>query len=92
MGCLNVDIRKLGEALALDVTKLGGMSVSASLYGEYLAPIVSEVGTHLNISCGIVCSLSDVFYLNVSPEEVQWITPDMGIVYNVMSNIDWTIE
>lgn len=57
MGCLNVDIRKLGEALALDVTKLGGMSVSASLYGEYLAPIVSDKGNHLKVSYGIVCDI-----------------------------------
>lgn len=92
MSCLNVDIFKIGEALSLDIAKLGGVEMTASLYGEYISPIISEIGQHLNVSCGIICSISDIFYLEVSPEDVVWITPDEGIIYNVHSNVNWFIE
>lgn len=31
-------------------------------------------------------------YLRVKPEEVQWITTDSPVVYQVESNEDWIIE
>jgi hypothetical protein len=46
----------------------------------------------LNITCGVVCTATEVKYLRVSPEEVQWITTDVGIIYTVTSNIEWKIE
>lgn len=52
---------------------------------------VSDVSNHLKVTCGIVCSIGDVHYLRVSPEEVQWITPDTGIIYTVESDTNWSI-
>jgi hypothetical protein len=46
----------------------------------------------ISVKCGIVCSLADVLYVRVSPQEVQWITEDEVIVYNVESNTNWIIE
>lgn len=46
---------------------------------------------HLKVKLGVVCSITDVKYVNVSPEEVVWITPEHGIVYSVDSNTDWII-
>lgn len=101
--CLSVDIRKasisldaniskIGDLLSFDVTKLGGIEAVASLYGSRILPMVSDMGAHLEVSCGIVCSLSDVFYLVVSPDEPQWITSDANVIYDVTSNVIWTVE
>lgn len=100
MSCLNVAIRKLGESLALMVKRIGGIAVEIHRCDitveihRYDKPIVvtaEDVGKHLKIACGIVCSVADLHYLRVSPQEVQWITPDEGIIYNVESDTDWII-
>ena len=80
--CLSVDIRKASNSI----------EGSVSLSGSCISPMVSEMGAHLKASCGIVCSLSDVFYLIVSPDEPQWITSDANIIYDVTSNVIWTVE
>lgn len=80
--CLSVDIRKASNSI----------EGSVSLSGSCISPMVSEMGVHLKVSCGIVCSLSDVFYLVVSPDEPQWITSDANIIYDVTSNVIWTVE
>lgn len=51
----------------------------------------SESNNHLHVHCGIVCSLGSKFYMRVSPTDIQWITPDCGIVYAVESNVNWEI-
>lgn len=61
-----------------------------------IVPISNIIVTpHINgisVKCGIVCSLADVIYVRVSPQEIQWITEDEVIVYNVESNTNWIIE
>lgn len=89
---LDVNISKIGDLLSFDIAELDGIEVRASLYGRYICPIISDYGSHLQVSCGIVCSLSDVFYLVVSPDEPQWITNDTSIIYDVTSNVIWTVE
>lgn len=44
------------------------------------------------VTFGIVCTRSEIALLEVSPEDVQWITLDMGVVYEVTSKVSWTIE
>ena len=44
------------------------------------------------VTFGIVCTRSEIALLEVSPEDVQWIYPDMGVVYEVTSRVSWTIE
>lgn len=44
------------------------------------------------VTFGIVCTRSEIALLEVSPEDVQWIYPDMGVVYEVTSKVNWTIE
>ena len=39
----------------------------------------------------VIWSAQIANYLRVSPSEVQWITPDQDIVYQVESNTEWTI-
>lgn len=44
------------------------------------------------VSVGIVCDRYEIAYLDVQPEDVKWIYLDMGIVYEVTSNVSWEIE
>ena len=94
MSCLSVTITNLSPSLHIGVGRLGGIEASVSRYDTPLSFDISDVfkNNHLKLSCGIVCSVGDVHYLRVLPHEIQWITPDMDVVYNVMSNTDWNIE
>ena len=102
MGCLNIVISRIGESPNLEVSKIGGaiakvtsitepLRVLASVVNEPLKILASSINERLNITCSVVCSLADLFYLNVSPEDVQWITDDIGIVYKVESNVKWIV-
>lgn len=91
MSCLNITIKKLGESLALMAKRIGDIAVEIHRYDKPIVVIAEDAGNHLKIECGIVCSVSDLPYLRVSPQEVQWITPDEGIIYNVESDTDWVI-
>jgi hypothetical protein len=89
---LAADVSTVNDALSVEVTNLRNFDARASLYGPRILPMVSEMGAHLEVSCGIVCSLSDVFYMDVSPDEPQWITCDKAIIYEVASNVKWNVE
>jgi hypothetical protein len=44
------------------------------------------------VTFGIVCTRSEIALIEVTPEDVQWIYPDMGVVYEVTSRVNWNIE
>lgn len=80
---LFIEMERIGEGLQSDVFRVDG-------------PLFCRVEDalkegHLKLSCGIVCGIGDIKYLSVSPQEIQWITPDMGVVYTVESNTSWSI-
>lgn len=89
---LSADVSPVNDALSVEVTNLSNFEASASLYGSRILPMVSEMGAHLEASCSIVCSLSEVLYMVISPDEPQWITCDKAIIYEVASNVNWTVE
>lgn len=91
MSCLSVAIKRLGESFALSPKRIGGITVEIHRCDKPIVVTAEDVGKHLKIACGIVCSVADLHYLRVSPQEVQWITPDEGIIYNVESDTDWII-
>lgn len=104
MGCLTASVKLLNEQISASVeclnaaivasTRLISEHIRASVRGlnaEFTAR-VADITERLNVHCGIVCSLADVQYLEVSPTEVQWITPDDFIIYTVTSNVDWEIQ
>lgn len=92
MGCLNVRVTALHEQLGCIVTRIGeGIKVLANRVGEPLKVLSTDIAEHLAVRCNIVCTLGDLHYINVSPEEVQWITDDIGIVYTVESDTNWII-
>lgn len=44
------------------------------------------------VTFGIVCTRSEIALIEVTPEDIQWITPDMGVVYEVTSRVSWNVE
>lgn len=82
MGCLTASVKLLNEQI----------SASVECLNAAITARVADITERLNVRCGIVCSLADVQYLEVSPTEVQWITSDDVIMYTVTSNVDWEIQ
>lgn len=81
MSCLNVNVKLLRNPLVLSTERIGGISANVSL-----------ASIPLSVRCSIVCSIKELHnYIKVSPKEIQWITPEYGIVYNVLSDVDWII-
>lgn len=106
MPCLSVEITLLPRFLSsgitiirtphspiIHITRKGGVDVSVDRATKGLKLSTYDIfeNNHLKASCGIVCDVSNIHYLHVSPQEVQWITPDEAIIYMVESNINWTI-
>ncbi len=72
----------VGSCLSATIKRIGrGLSVDAS-----------RVTNPLKVRASIVCSISEVVdFLRVTPTEIQWITDDMGVFFDVESNVDWII-
>lgn len=104
-GCLQADVKLVSRQIDANVRNLSlPLLIEVEQLGEELQADVFRVDEplfcrvedalkdgHLKLSCGIVCGLGDIKYLRVSPQEVQWITPDMGVVYTVESDTSWSI-
>jgi hypothetical protein len=101
MGCLQVTISRVGglevslscsAGMETRYSRVDGLETSLARVGGLTASL-TDAGEHLRSRLGIVCRPEPTgWYLEVNPEEVQWITDDMGVVYNVQSNVEWTIE
>ena len=103
--CLTATISRIGEGIKarayspylprrVSVTDYENrhLSVTCDVYLPQAVSVVDAIKSHLNVRCSIVCSLAEVVeYLNVSPEDIQWITDDMGVFFDVESNVDWII-
>ena len=50
--------------------------------------------SHLKLFCQVIFDIADIptSYLRVSPEGVQWITPEEVIRYMVESNTKWKVD
>lgn len=92
MGCLNANITMLNMPPVLFVDRIGdGIVVNTYLAMERMAIKAFDAIIHPIMRCTVVCSIADLHYLKVSPEEVQWITPDYGVVYHVESDTNWIV-
>lgn len=94
-GGLSVDIDKATSpflASAVDTTKKHLSVDIGKATPFFLASAVDTIKKHLSVRTSIVCSLSEVIaFLKVTPNELQWITDDMGVFFDVESNVDWII-
>ena len=81
--CLSATIRRAWDSLNARVSSVTESTVVL---------VDDAIGDHLNVRCSIVCSLAQVVRrLNVSPSEIQWITDDIGVFFDVESNVDWIV-
>lgn len=78
MGCISVSVERLG-GISASVGRIGGIGVAVARRGG------------INVSVGLVCDVGVSRYLRVLPEDIQWITVDTSIDYNVLSNTDWNV-
>lgn len=96
MACINVHTEDTHEScLSLSVTRVCGGGINVHI-NHATPPLhvstIDSIKKHLNVRTSIVCSLSEVVdFLRVTPAEIQWITDDMGVFYDVESNVDWII-
>ena len=68
------------------------MSLSVTKPHPNLFTIVTKKENDMSIKLSIVCSLSKVVeYLRVSPSDIQWITDDIGVFFDVESNVKWIV-
>ena len=79
LGGINAEVERLGGILA-SASRIGGITVGASRLGG------------INLTVGLVCDIGVGKYLRVIPQEAQWITVEMPIDYNVLSNTDWSVN
>ena len=95
MACINVHMNDvIGSCLSATISRVGsGLSVDIDkATSPFLVSAIDTIKKHLSVRTSIVCSLSEVIaFLKVTPDEVQWITDDMGVFFDVESNVDWII-
>lgn len=94
MSCLNITVTNMSSPLQVVAERLGGIVLAVIKSSNALNCSISDklIDKHLKLTCGVVCTIADIHYLRVSPSDVQWITPDIGVVYQVTSDTDWIIE
>lgn len=105
MSCINVNIQMLNWPLAVSAERISGdintnvtlkiEPIRGNIFDAEIHPIeinIFDTIVHPKVRTSIVCSIKYLKnYLNVSPEEVQWITPEYGVIYNVSSDLDWIV-
>lgn len=103
MSCLSVNINIIPSKFEVDTTLLNKLNVNITNISNDLVILLNKINEdlklnisdiyqkHLTVSYGIVCSIKTENYLQVSPEDVQWITEDSDIIYIVKSNMNWKI-
>jgi len=85
IGCLSGRAWRVGGILSAECGRAGGA-------GGIAAATAVKVSGIKSAACSLVCSLDGTVYLRVRPEDVQWITMEMGIDYDVISNTNWNVE
>lgn len=95
MACINLNIQNaVGSCLSANVERVS-KGINANVYNttsSSKAIVTDAIKEHLTVRCSIVCSLAEAFsFLRVTPTDVQWITDDMGVFFDVESNVDWVI-
>ena len=92
MSCLNAQVYLLSEGIQTDVKQIDErIQVHVSEITERVTLFTKDTTKRMQINIGVICSLSNMKYLQVSPEEIQWITPEDDVIYVVQSNTDWDI-
>lgn len=92
MSCIDVSIRRIGEDINVSVGKIGGIEVSCFNAHQPIQVKVRSLYNELNITCGLVCSTGQGYYLRVVPDTV-WLSPEemSSATFDIFSNDTWKI-
>lgn len=92
MSCIELKVTQNLSCISAKVTRIGeGLLAQAKDVSRRLFAKTSCL-SGLDVRCSVVCSLVDVgHYLDVTPAEIQWITDDIGVFFDVESNVEWKI-
>jgi Trp operon repressor len=81
-----------GHPLANITRGSNAMSFRVIKANENLFASVTKKENGISVKLSMVCSLSKVIeYLRVSPSDIQWITDDIGVYFDVESNVKWIV-
>lgn len=92
-GVLTAAYQQGYEQAEVTVTNLNPLIyATTNRVGEEMTADTSRLGDRLTGTVTMICSLADfVAILKVSPDEIQWITDDMGVFFEVESNVEWIV-
>lgn len=73
---------------------MGCLTVKARRIGEGLDAQASRVGSGLQVSCGLVCSVNKADRILWAKDGLVWFNPEVGIVkYNHLTATgDWSLS
>lgn len=105
MSCIEISLRRQGKPMSFEAVLHGKdmefsaskviipVGFSAERKGAKLTASIERKSKPVEFRCGLVCSVSDAFYLNVEPEFI-WLLPENDFSEDVViySNVTWTIE
>lgn len=104
MSCISAKVNIIGSDIQASVFAISnGITATCRKITESLRPNISfdgcklkanltALGERLYANCSIVCTIAEIAdYLEVSPTEVQWITDDIGVFFDVKSNVQWIV-
>lgn len=104
MSCISVKINRISNSPIFEITRIGEsikgeitplidpLIIKHSILRENVNINIKAILTTIKVNCSIVCNVSKDAYMKISPSEVQWLSPDWYIVYEVKSNTDWIVE
>lgn len=95
MACINIKIDRIGEALSLAASRIGGLLFWVSRKDEPLKVEVEDVlkNQHLYVTCGVLCAVNSDSYLRVTPDAI-WLASGVldGAEFNIYANVTWEIK
>lgn len=99
MGCINVSVERVGGITA-EAERDGGINANTERLGGITTDVEREGGINayaerlagITVTVGLICSIAQGKILRVTPEEVQWVTIEDPAIYEILSNLDWTIS
>ena len=90
----NAKVSRTEEDPSVTVKRIGGeLYAKMTNISESLAASVTRISKEvIKARCRIICNLEQVLaFIDVSPNEIQWVTEDMGVYFDVVSNVEWII-
>lgn len=92
----NSDIDLILSNLITDINasieKISNINTFIGLLNPSINAEALRKSIDINVKFRVVCSLTQLDkFLKVTPENIQWITNDTGVYYDVESNVEWVI-